>query len=133
MTMALFVAEKCTFENSENHWSLVLKRGCAHGVSHWRGPIPTGRDVSLPCQQNGLKSFSVPKGTRSLSLSGTPSCVGPGITEESSWLSVLQSQGGSFSGRSQETLRCPRLWSYIKDSIQGSVWSLGKFRGKVIF
>lgn len=27
VTMALFVAEKCAFENSQNHWPLVPTRG----------------------------------------------------------------------------------------------------------
>lgn len=100
------------------------------------GWAPSQRAVMSPCPASRMDSRAalfLRQGTRSLSLSGTPSCVGPGITEESSWLSVLRSQGASFTGRSQETLRCPRLWSYIKDSIQGSGWSLGKFRGKVIF
>lgn len=62
VTMALFVAEQCTFENSKNHGSLVpLAQPCLWNLPSG-GPLSNrGRDFPLLCQQNELKSGSVPK------------------------------------------------------------------------
>lgn len=78
VTMALFVAEERTFENSKNHRSLVLQVSRAYRTSCRVGPFPTGVATS-PCsahRMNSRAALFLRQGTRLLRLSGTPSCVG---------------------------------------------------------
>lgn len=55
VTMVLFVAEKCTFENSANPGTLALKPSCAYGVSPLVGSIPTGTMTFL-CSNSSMDS-----------------------------------------------------------------------------
>lgn len=112
VTMALFVAEQRTFENSKYHGCLVLHLSRAYEISLRVGPFPAGAVISL-CSANRMNSRAalfLRQGTRLLRLSGTPSCVGPWHSRRER---LAQCQAGTakprrFIGRSQETLPGPQ-------------------------
>lgn len=87
VTMALFVAEKCAFENSANHWPLVLSLRSL--------PLGGPRSNEDPASRRDSRAaLFLRQDTRFLSLLGTSSRVGPGHRGgESGWRSALRRQG----------------------------------------
>lgn len=104
VTMALFVAEKCAFENSENH--------CAYGVSPWVGPPPQPRSLSAR-PAGWTRSCSVPETAgQAASLQECPAVWGPSLVGgEAGPVPARPCDARRRTGRSQETLPCSRLRS----------------------
>lgn len=90
VTMALFVAEKCAFENSENHWPLVQSEAVLMESPRGWAP-PHSHGLPLPDQHGWTGSRSVPEtADQAAQPSGIPSCVGPQHRGGRGWPSARQ-------------------------------------------